>query len=335
MKQSATKAAKPAKPAQKGIKLQIDNEVTRCIRQHARAHMKTEVCGVLIGEERNGTVAVEASIEALSATQAGTHVTFTQDAWEEIYRVKDASYPDHRIVGWYHSHPGFGVFLSEHDTFIHRNFFSSPNQVAWVYDPHTDEEGCFGWFDGQIQRIAALSIVDLNGEGSERTPKERPHQELSEPDPADSTHRPPPRDSQAANRKPLPGWLHTVVTVSSYLTVAILGFFVAYFFFPVYIGIGADPRTGEVIVGLDGRPLVLGRIRVDQLPDQPQPQLPHSLQQSPAQLQPQPPAPQQPAPQQAQPQPPAAPAPTPQPASPAHPNPTPGSSPKPTPGGSK
>ena len=134
--------------------------------------MKTEVCGVLIGETRDGVVEVCASIEALNAAQAGTHVTFTQDAWETIYKVKDESYPNQRIVGWYHSHPGFGVFLSEHDAFIHRNFFSSPDQVAWVYDPHTDEEGCFGWVDGAIHRISNLSIIDNNGDGVERTPKE-------------------------------------------------------------------------------------------------------------------------------------------------------------------
>ena len=155
-----------------GPLFEIDNEVTRCIRQHARSHMTTEVCGVLIGDKRNGVVEVRASIEASNAAQAGTHVTFTQDAWETIYRVKDESYPEQRIIGWYHSHPGFGVFLSEHDMFIQRNFFSSPDQVAWVYDPHTDEEGCFGWIDGDIHRISSFSIVDNNGDGMERTPKE-------------------------------------------------------------------------------------------------------------------------------------------------------------------
>ena len=59
------------------------------------------------------------------AVQGGTHVTFTQDTWEHIYQIKDRDYPDARIVGWYHSHPGFGVFLSDHDTFIHKNFFSA------------------------------------------------------------------------------------------------------------------------------------------------------------------------------------------------------------------
>jgi hypothetical protein len=90
-------------------------------------------------------------------------VTFTQDTWEHIYAVKDKKYASERIVGWYHSHPGFGIFLSEHDTFIHKNFFSSPGQIAWVYDPHSDEEGCFGWVDERLERLSRVAILDRRG----------------------------------------------------------------------------------------------------------------------------------------------------------------------------
>jgi proteasome lid subunit RPN8/RPN11 len=242
----------------KALQLQIDNEVTRCIRQHARAHMKTEVCGVLIGEEREGTIDVQASIEASNAAQAGTHVTFTQDAWEEIYRVKDESYPDHRIVGWYHSHPGFGVFLSEHDTFIHRNFFSSPNQVAWVYDPHTDEEGCFGWVNGEIERIATLSVVDRNGDGEERTPKERTHPEMEEDGGSGSTRVGPP-----SRRKALPRWGVIAASALAYVTVAMLGFLISFFLFPSVVGIAVDPHTMQPLT-IDGRPIVVGRVQMEE-----------------------------------------------------------------------
>lgn len=148
--------------------VRIDSEVTRRVRQHARAHMQTEVCGVLVGKMSAGVIEIEAPIEAFTASQAGAHVTFTQAAWETIYKVKDKDYPEDRIVGWYHSHPGFGVFLSEYDTFIHRNFFSSPDQVAWVYDPHSDEEGCFGWVDGSIHRIANIHVADTSKEAPPR-----------------------------------------------------------------------------------------------------------------------------------------------------------------------
>jgi proteasome lid subunit RPN8/RPN11 len=225
--------ALPEKPL-----IRIDSEVTRRVRQHARAHMKTEVCGVLIGKQCDGIIEIEASIEALNAAQAGTHVTFTQDAWETIYKVKDESYPNERIVGWYHSHPGFGVFLSEHDTFIHQNFFSSPDQVAWVYDPHSDEEGCFGWVDGAIHRIANLSVADQNGDGMER-PSNEIGAEWSDPD--DGVLHPP--VSQKDRR-----WISISVRFLSHLSALLLGFVIAYFLFPRLLIIPVDPATGRPLM---------------------------------------------------------------------------------------
>jgi len=131
----------------------MEAEVARKIRQHSRTSMKAEVCGVLIGSMEDERTLVEACIAGVNAAQGGAHVTFTQDTWEHIYKIKDEQFPEKKIVGWYHSNPGFGVFLSEHDLFIQENFFSSPQQVAWVYDPHTDEEGCFGWVGGKIDKL--------------------------------------------------------------------------------------------------------------------------------------------------------------------------------------
>lgn len=136
----------------------MEAEVARKIRQHARGSMKAEVCGVLIGSTEHERMTVEACIQGNNAAQGGAHVTFTQDTWEHIYKIKDKEYPDQKIVGWYHSHPGFGVFLSEHDLFIQQNFFSNPQQVAWVYDPHTDEEGCFGWIGDKIEKLSAIRV---------------------------------------------------------------------------------------------------------------------------------------------------------------------------------
>ena len=137
----------------------MESEVARQVRQHSRSSMKAEVCGVLIGKEEGTTTIVEACIAGVNAAQGGAHVTFTQDTWEHIYQIKDSKYPNDRIVGWYHSHPGFGVFLSDHDLFIHQNFFSSPQQIAWVYDPHTDEEGCFGWHEGKITKLENVAFT--------------------------------------------------------------------------------------------------------------------------------------------------------------------------------
>jgi proteasome lid subunit RPN8/RPN11 len=250
-KQSVEQPFEKASAITMGPKIEIDSEVTRCIRQHARAHSKTEVCGVLIGEDANGIVKIRASIEALNAAQAGTHVTFTQDAWEEIYRVKDELYAEERIVGWYHSHPGFGVFLSEHDMFIQQNFFSSPGQVAWVYDPHTDEEGCFGWVSGEVHRLSSLSIVDRNGDGVERTPK-RPHSAMPAPDEEEDECfvDTPSRRSKATSR-----WMRWGGAFLTHISALLVGFALAYLLFPRVLALMIDPATGEIIVR-DGRELL-------------------------------------------------------------------------------
>ena len=235
----------------------IDGEVARQIRQHARSCQKTEVCGVLIGSDSNGSLAIDACIAGLNAAQAGTHVTFTQDTWEHIYRTKDTKYPDNRIVGWYHSHPGFGVFLSDHDTFIHKNFFSSPLQVAWVYDPLSDEEGCFGWVGSRLERLSEVVVSDRKGgEGAGETGKPEPigMQEEDEQEQVESTHR-----SSQGDDDPL--WLRITVTTFTYLLVLVIGFMVSWILFPrkaVYI---LDPRTGFVYQpSTDGRHL-------EQVPD--------------------------------------------------------------------
>ncbi len=177
----------------------------------------------------------------MNAAQAGTHVTFTQDAWEAIYKVKDQSYPEERIVGWYHSHPGFGVFLSEHDTFIHENFFSSPNQVAWVYDPHTDEEGCFGWIDGGLHRIPCYrGRADNNGDGDEALRLRRPASSFDEMEDDE-----PVRIRSASPRSKQSPWMQRSVTALSYLSVLLLGFMICWFLFPHLIGIPRRPAHGN------------------------------------------------------------------------------------------
>jgi proteasome lid subunit RPN8/RPN11 len=239
----------------KGPNVLIDTDVLRQIRQHARSSTKTEVCGVLIGSEKDKQVEVEACIAGLNAAQGGAHVTFTQDTWEHIYKIKDAEYPVHRIVGWYHSHPGFGVFLSDHDTFIHHNFFSSPLQVAWVYDPHSDEEGCFGWLGKRLERLSEIAITDrkggeLAGESGKAEPVMLPAEDT------EATETPEPKLEISRNAvEARSAWLRWTVTIASYLSAAVLGFTLSWFLFPQILPIPYlfDSRTGQLIGHLDLR----------------------------------------------------------------------------------
>lgn len=139
--------------------VEFESSVLQQIRQHARTSMDQEICGVLLGAEEDGITRVVACIRGEKAAQGGAHVTFTQETWAHIYQVKDSLFPDQAIVGWYHSHPGFGIFLSDYDLFIHESFFGAVHQVAWVFDPHSDEEGCFGWIDKRVLPLTKISVL--------------------------------------------------------------------------------------------------------------------------------------------------------------------------------
>jgi proteasome lid subunit RPN8/RPN11 len=239
---SARKSKLPAIPPA----VSISGEVLRQIRQHARSSSKTEVCGVLIGGDgdsgaSSGKVKIDACIPGLNAAQAGTHVTFTQDTWEHIYKIKDSKYPDARIVGWYHSHPGFGVFLSDHDTFIHKNFFSNPLQVAWVYDPHSDEEGCFGWVAERLERLPGISVADdKGGEGAGETGK-------PEPIAPDDREEPQQENSSRTGDDSASPWPRKLLSVLTHLVLFAAGFFLAWYIGPRVLLIPVDPRTMQQV----------------------------------------------------------------------------------------
>jgi proteasome lid subunit RPN8/RPN11 len=256
-----------AKPSKAQPTLVVDSEVVRQIRQHARSSSKTEVCGVLIGQDRNHRIEVAACIEGQNAEEAGAHVTFTQDTWEHIYAIKDQKYPEERIVGWYHSHPGFGVFLSDHDTFIHRNFFSSPGQVAWVFDPHSDEEGCFGWAGDRIERLTQIGVIDRRGgEQAHESGGAEPGEvdgEVSAPPagPREEKKLSPIRIARSEADEAAESSEHSlerlVFRVFLTLLTLALGFALSWYVFPrvVVMPVVVDPRSGRIIDPQTGRVL--------------------------------------------------------------------------------
>jgi proteasome lid subunit RPN8/RPN11 len=135
------------------FRLHIAPEVRRGIQEHAKADASIEICGVLVGnwhtDENGPYVAITDFIRCDNASSKFAEVTFTHESWAQINKEMDSRFANSRIVGWYHSHPDFGIFLSERDCFIHENFFSGPGQVAYVIDPVRGLEGMFAWQNGK------------------------------------------------------------------------------------------------------------------------------------------------------------------------------------------
>ena len=135
-----------------GRELVLNDAAKDIMDVHVREDTQHESGGVLVGtyEAATGRIQVKGAIPARKAIGSITSLTFTHDSWDEINEVKDEKYPNDVILGWYHSHPHFGVFLSEYDSFIQKNFFSEAWQIAYVIDPLLGTCGFFGWENEEI-----------------------------------------------------------------------------------------------------------------------------------------------------------------------------------------
>lgn len=132
-------------------------EIHAAIHAHASENTEVEICGVVVGNwerDAQGPFArITDYIRCDQAAQKFAEVTFTHESWNHINHEMDTKHTDKRIIGWYHTHPDFGIFLSDRDGFIHQNFFSAPGQIALVVDPVRHLEGVFQWCDGKTELI--------------------------------------------------------------------------------------------------------------------------------------------------------------------------------------
>jgi proteasome lid subunit RPN8/RPN11 len=150
--------------------------------RHARENREREVGGVLLGQVcRNDAhkffLIITHALPAEFAEESRGQLTFTHNTWLKIHRTIETQHPDKTIVGWYHTHPGWSIFLSEWDLFIHQNFFKHPWQVALVIDPSLDRAGFFVWDKNQVSHpnapVEPFRLAELDGWGSGIRPRVR------------------------------------------------------------------------------------------------------------------------------------------------------------------
>jgi len=159
-------------PAEMPFPIFMHQRVNFAITQHAKENHDREVGGVLLGDvcrDRDGRMFVvfTHTLKAEFTDETRGHLTFTHKSWLKMHTTREAQFPDKRIVGWYHTHPGWSIFLSEWDLFIHQNFFKQPWQVALVIDPQVDRAGFFVWQANRISNpqapVEPFRLAELDG----------------------------------------------------------------------------------------------------------------------------------------------------------------------------
>ena len=158
-------------PSADDLPVFLDYGPADLIERHALSDTSVELGGILLGKEcvddETGEpfVLITEALEAKHYENTQASFTYTHESWAEISRERDQKHPDLDIVGWYHTHPDFGIFLSGPDLFIHHNFFPQPLQVAYVVDPIRQKRGFFQWRDGGMAPVRGFFV---SGERTQR-----------------------------------------------------------------------------------------------------------------------------------------------------------------------
>lgn len=231
---------KPAPAAKSGFRVFFDEAAFDRAVARGGSDTSREIGGVLVGEllrDRSGPyLRISTTIDALHAEEKGAELTFTHATWDHINKEMDAHHDGKRVVGWYHTHPGFGVFLSDRDQFIHKSFFNLPFQVAFVYDPKSREHGLFTWHDNAIARARGYWIGEREQlwDGP-RTADDKP----------EST-RPEPEERRRPERPAEPSFDGSAGTIAAIVAVGVILLLVGAFAGHWWGSASANAAIGEV-----------------------------------------------------------------------------------------
>jgi 26S proteasome regulatory subunit N11 len=125
---------------QAGFDLYLSKLAEEKIRNHAMSRLspRVEVMGLLLGthyrhQEREYVLVRDVVTTNLDASLIS--VKFDREGFEKLFDSLDDSGFDYLIVGWYHSHPGHGCFLSQTDIETQVSMFTQPLHSALVIDP--------------------------------------------------------------------------------------------------------------------------------------------------------------------------------------------------------
>ncbi len=136
-------------PLQDQFRVYIVWDVYKQMRTHVNENPNIESGGILVGypfKEKRGNITFVVIVAAIRQDSQNRGRAYFTVGPEEIANARtemERNYPGLVAVGWYHSHPGHGIFLSGQDMTIVRSIYNEDWHIALVIDPKHRAEGIF------------------------------------------------------------------------------------------------------------------------------------------------------------------------------------------------
>jgi proteasome lid subunit RPN8/RPN11 len=135
--------------------------------RHVAGDLEKERGGFLLGNRyrcpNTGReyIVIDQYVEADYVESTDVSLTFTHEAWGQLEENLTGKFYGKKLVGWYHSHPGMSIFLSEHDKLLHEERFAEPWMIALVLEPKKKLGGFFAWSDGKLDPNHYVNFYEL------------------------------------------------------------------------------------------------------------------------------------------------------------------------------
>ncbi|MFB2876467.1 Mov34/MPN/PAD-1 family protein [Floridanema aerugineum] len=148
----------------------IREDALEDLKTHLKSNLRVEQGGILFGNAYSDPhygiyVEITAAVAAPKTIGTGASLEFTSDSWLSIMNYARSQHPQENIVGWYHSHPNLGVFMSGTDMNTQRAFFHHPWCLSIVCDPVRKQ---IGYFLGERAIAVCPSIFGQIGQSIEK-----------------------------------------------------------------------------------------------------------------------------------------------------------------------
>ena len=132
----------------------VPDSVLQGILKYCAEGTPNSVGGVLVGrwcqENQSEFIDIEGYIKAVAGTSGRNTFTFTKKSWIQTMNSMSEWWPESKMLGWFFSQSGTGIFLSRQNIDLHANFFSNPWMVVLIVDPEQESLGFFQWKNKDI-----------------------------------------------------------------------------------------------------------------------------------------------------------------------------------------
>ena len=144
-----------------GLRIYLRYDLFRALDEYAVRDTSRELAALLVGQVQEGgqggnCIVVEDAIEVGVADEREGR--FSPRVWQHARRVARTRYANKVIVGWYHTHPGTGLDLSQEEREVHKSFFPEAWQVMYVVDPVSRDRNFYRSQESRLSGVRGFRI---------------------------------------------------------------------------------------------------------------------------------------------------------------------------------